>query len=425
MTTVTRPHPAERPRVSAHVSFLPRARMRFILALLSCVALAAPLIGGHRTAFSQDPNQGDYIELPADESQRNERFKISQIMRAGEFADDAEQQRVRSYYWDYRFPIWTHEDQLANLPALRKQLRNDLRTAQTGPPHEYLNQLAMDFMSKMAGADRVRPAARVNAALMIGELNQVEVVRPGDLPTPLPAALPVLLKMLQDAEQLSAVRAAALVGIRYHAEYGQLSENARNAVAEAALEVVRTKAPPPGDSVEGHMWMRARAAEVLGQLGTSGSDGEVVKVLTEAIANSENDSLLRCAAADALGRLNYAGGDNIDVAAAVAAVRGLAADVIQAELQAYQEDPETFSRRRAKAGLVCARTALTGDPDDPQVGGLAAAPAQQAARQLLQEVSGPVTQAAEVFDQSRVDDSTIVETLQDALAKLNTDETGS
>ena len=65
---------------------------------------------------------------------------------------------------------------VTNLPKERKDFRNNhLRNRSGTAPdvHDHLNELVLDFMKKLVAGD-FHPAVRVNAMLMIGELNRVE-----------------------------------------------------------------------------------------------------------------------------------------------------------------------------------------------------------------------------------------------------------
>jgi len=368
----------------------------------------------------EEEDEQQYIELPVDESKKNDRFKVAQILRGGQTSEE-EQQIVRDYYLNYRFPEWTLKKSRSQLPRLRQNLRNDLRTAETGPAHDYLNALALDFMTKMAAAERVHPAARVNAMLMVGELNQVEANSPGDLPTPLPEALPALMQSLDAPDLPDSVRAAALVGLQYHVRFGQLADADRDAIVQRMGALASTTEPPAGRSAQGHAWMRTKAAEILGDLRAPGDQGVVARALADMVANSDNPMLLRCTAAQALARLDYAGQSGVDAGAIADALAGLAADAIREATTRYQEDPERFVRRYLKYRLLCAQLGLVGNPEDSGMQGIASA-ATGPAREAVGRYADALTQASELFDDRRMEDGTLIERLQQVLQQLTPEQ---
>ena len=107
-------------------------------------------------------------------------------------------------------------------------------------------------MQKLA-AGNYHPAVRVNAMLMIGDLNRVE-----QPPTPLPEALTVMIAAVQSDQLSDAVRATAMVGIKRHVAAGISEEDARKTLTAAMLKIVGCRParrrrprrprvdPPPG-----------------------------------------------------------------------------------------------------------------------------------------------------------------------------------
>jgi hypothetical protein len=403
--------------------------------------------------------QRDYLELPIEEGLKDQRFEVRRILREGQFANDQERELVKRYYWNYRFPNWTRKDNQNRLPKMRQDLRNDLRTAGSGAPHSFLNQQILDYMAKMASSERVHPAPRVNAILMIGELNQVEAARPGAIPTPLPDALPVLVRTLQNDDLPEALKAAALVGIDYQVRFGQLGDDARAALRRQMTELLTAAAPPAGRSAAGHRWMRARAAEILGHLRGPGENGTVAQALGQVVADRGASMMVRCAAAEALGGLDYADIEGLDTTPMANALASLAVDAIREEALRYQEDVQreeeeaearlndprrrrtgfmempgerfedeeedesykAFSRSRLKHRLRCVEIGLVGDSEDPNVQGIVAA-SSDAAAERVNGIGQLVGQAVGLFDDRRTEDGTIVEQLQGIVNQLAADE---
>lgn len=355
-----------------------------------------------------------YLVLQVDEDQRRERFNVMAMLRNRKF-EPGEEERFEAYYRRYFLPRWTQPANRASLPLLRRELRNNLLSGRTGPPHKRLQAVILDYLGKMASAN-VHPAARVNAMLMIGELNAEEPLRAGDTPTPLPAALPVLLQALGDDEQIDPVKVAALVGIIRYTQFGQLTPEATSAVQQAMIRLTQSPGAP-ARSPEGHAWMRAQAAKALGLLGSVGRNAEVPRLLTNLVADRQLDMLVRCRAATALGQLNYTGADGLSAAQPIAALGRLAADAIRADTDHFDEDPNGFSRRRVKARLVAVLQGLAGDEDEPSQGiaPLVGAADEKATYDSLRE---QIEKLSALFDDRQSGDAEIVQALRASLAGL-------
>jgi len=370
--------------------------------------------------FSQgQQSRGPYIVPPVDEKLQGERFEISRMLRNQRFENDEEREKFRRYYLKFALPRWAQPKNHDKLPVLRKELRNELRTGQSGEPHDLLNSMVLAFMQKVGTHPRVHPAVRVNALLMIGELNRVEVVRPGDLPVPLPEALPVLIQTLGANDQPEAVRAAAMVGLRYHAEFGELSAEARSTMLRTMLALVGSNQPPAEMSPDGFLWLRTRATQVLGLIGTAGENGSVARRVAALLADAEEPMMLRCAAAEALGRINYAGTSNIDVMAFAGALAGFAADAIREELEGMDKDLPTLERSRIKHRLLCAEYGLVGDEEDSAINGIVKAASTPDARAAIERYAEPIAQGIDVVDDKRMEIDEMAKQLEALLGQLN------
>ena len=108
------------------------------------------------------------------------------------------------YYDKYALARWTI-DKPHELANFRKELSTDLRMAavRDANVHQELGSKILAYMGKLVQGN-LHPAVRVNAMLMIGELNATEDRKS---PAPLPAALTDhLLPAVSDARQPDAVR---------------------------------------------------------------------------------------------------------------------------------------------------------------------------------------------------------------------------
>lgn len=275
-----------------------------------------------------------YIVDKVDEGQKKNRTEVTlRILRAPNFGP-GQQEVFDTYYTDYVLARWSNwEDYAASLEGFRKEVRTDLLNAKSGPIHDHLNSLVLDYM-KVRATGHYHPATRFNAMLMIGELNGVEARKS---PVPLPAALPVLVSALGDPQQIDAVKVGALVGVLRHLELGAIkAPDDVKAVGDAALAVAGSKRPP-GRSADGHAWMRKLAAEVLGGLGAVGDKGVVATTLAGMVAEAATPFYARCSAAEALGKLTYPADAGLDASKFSVPLGRLAVDACTAEAKAQAE----------------------------------------------------------------------------------------
>lgn len=243
-----------------------------------------------------------YIQLRARE--------ILGLLSSGNVPPDKEAV-FREYYEQYAFARWTWPENFGKLPEFRRELRNELLTARGKPIHGQLRQLAFDTLSRFARDEGgpYHPAVRVSAVLAIADLNAQESVNPKDQPVvPLPEAAALLVDLLKQDNLPDAVLAAVLVGLRRHAFLGIADQQlVDNDLLPRLLTIAGTKVPPPGRSLEGHQWIRARAIDVLGLLGSPGQNGEVPQLLVNLVAVNEESPIVRRAAARALGLVDCSG----------------------------------------------------------------------------------------------------------------------
>ena len=294
-----------------------------------------------------------YVPMEVNEGYRTKRMDIQRMLRDGNIPPD-QQAVFDDYYRKYALARWADPYQLPvlekkpefNLPDCRRDLRNDLKTAKSGPAHDQLTALALDFLGTLAKDPNRHRASRVNAMLAVAELNAVESLRATDDPVPLPAALPVLLEAVKDPSQPDAVRIVALIGVFRHAVLGIDDAQFRDTqVSPEMLTVAQSKATS-GRSVDGHAWIRARAIDTLGALRDLGPENAVVKALAAIVADRGDHLLPRSAAAGALGNLDYPANPGLDPSGLATGLGQLAADACTAELARMDEEDRLKQRKK-------------------------------------------------------------------------------
>lgn len=330
------------------------------------------------------PTLPSYLELSSDDSLAKQAATVQRILRDGNFTAVANaQQLLQDYYEKYFFPSWTKSSNRSRLQQLRSQLIvSDLGNAARsgGPPRDLLVQIAFRTLRDYAQNAQLDPAVRVSAVLAIGELNERERPTGGGMqpPTPLAAALPFLLSLLQDTNQPDAIRLAALVGLERHSACGIADANLRDQqVIPLLRQLAGDKTPPANRDSKIHEWFRVRAIDALAATRQPGANGENVNLLVGFVADDKEAPRVRLAAATALGNLDYSQAQGVAPLSVVQALGKMVLELCVADIQAASQAgswSKLESRRIAhyvgcaQQGIRGVRTMLTGKPEDQVVG---------------------------------------------------------
>ncbi|MEE8450905.1 MAG: hypothetical protein V3R99_03290 [Thermoguttaceae bacterium] len=330
----------------------PTVRSIGLLAVLFSVGFAPC------SALGQPAPGGGYIVDPVDVTQLQNKSKVSAILRKGTFGA-GEQDMFDKYYETYALARWSDPKTRHLLTTFRRDLDRDLRTAKRGSAYNHLRDLILTRFTTTASQNYHR-AVRVNAMLMIGELNEAEPAKLAENPVPHAAALQtVLLPAIQAATQPDAVKVAAMAGIARHARLGAPMPPS----VQTEMITLVTSETAPGPSADGRAWMRVQAARVLGAMGSLGTDGVVPNAIARMVADEPLRLAARCAAARALGELKYGGAGWRSAGVTVLSLRQLALDACDAE-------KDGVLRRRLASHLSSISTGLGGNPNDPTENGI-------------------------------------------------------
>ncbi len=300
-------------------------------------------------------------DTPQDKKQRNDLdVRKEAILRGSEaFDSDATKKFLGDYYSRYFFALLTHPENIGDWPKTRVNLTRTLAATNLQTPpllqvHDFLVEAIYQAMLPLIRGN-YHPAVRCNAMLLLGSLNSQDALFVGDAKrpaVPLIQSLKVMLDELANPQQIDGVRAAALVGILRHVEIDRQLENvpgaqrrlvgnnAENLIADAMLKLVNEKQAPEGRSQSGHDWMRRRAVEILGYLGSPGQNNSVLTGLDGLLTDNKAPVALRCSAAEAMGRVRLPANANIKVAEAAKKLAVVAVFACQREIQRV-EDQET------------------------------------------------------------------------------------
>lgn len=300
--------------------------------------------------------------------------EISAALRSGQIGD----QQAFDDFLNLRIAEFTWAVNDARLVDVRKNFRNQIARQATGAARDRVNQTTLRRMREMAEDAAYSPAARSNAVLLIGELNERDPApgTPGN-PTALPAALPVLLDFIKTENSRSDVEDAlalnALVGVSRHVAIGINDADMQRRIGAALLGVMRGADRPSHRPLEAHAYLRTRAALILAELGAPpGENGpaEALDALMRMVADHEAPVWMRYYAARGVGAINLQGVRDANFS--------LAAHLL-AEL--VVQTAEKFEvRREKKAYGALLLEALDGRPanSDPPRGLVRTAPQDQA-----------------------------------------------
>lgn len=283
-----------------------------------------------------------------------------------------------------------------NRPQIDRVVRRKLRDLQnvTDNPatFEQFTKLTADFMLKLARNDRKEPIVRVNAALLVGELNDDSKKRPW------PGSLAPLVAIVADGALSPEVRIAAAAGLQRHADAArQAGDSALTACAEKIAPLMTPLlSPPAGIDRAAADWLAGRGLTILRSL--AGADPAGVATAAAVLHDDARplDLRIRSASVVASGKAK-----DLDAAKVVASVDSIARRLLEEELRAADEQrpaagkpaaepPAPPGRRQAARRLSWALAtladALFGEDTTGGVASLLAEPeaAKDLARRLRQ-----------------------------------------
>jgi hypothetical protein len=320
------------------------------------------------------------------------RLKVNSMLNAGNFNTD---RASADEFLDLRMQLFQVEGNHVELVKLRNEMKLELRRAHMADSKSAINEMNAFYLQKfqeLAFGPQTAPVVRVNAMLMIGDLNEKEFDYTGKQPpVPLPAAIPVMLKAITDPQVQEAVRGTAFVGLLRHAELGVADKQVvEKQLIPALLAVAQAKQPPANASADAHVWMRRRAVEAIAALKLPGKPAEDPVKTLQAIAADKTEPLpLRCEAARALGQFAYSapGPD----AATIKSLGKLVVEVSQEDMQI----------RGLRYYLQCVQIAFNGpegQPADQPKRGIAASLAPGDSKKLADGIVQKLTELQTVIE---------------------------
>jgi hypothetical protein len=281
---------------------------------LASIGLAACLAGCLAPRASAQ-GYDSWSKVEAAEETRD----YGQQIRDGKF-EAAQQNYVRSIV----LPQLALPGNRTSIVQVRQRIRDLLTRGATAPKvFDSANGLARDFMVALARDEAAEPILRVNAMLLVGELQAADRKPWAGSVEPLAAAA-------ADGKLPLAVRIAALSGLSRQVAEGRADGGFVQTVGPA-LEQIVTR-PPAGDPA-GSGWLVGQAIEILGLLGSSPA---ATAAMVGILADDKADLDLRIRAAAAVGR-QAKPADSLDAAAVTGTLRSVARLGLERDLAAAQD----------------------------------------------------------------------------------------
>lgn len=275
-----------------------RIQVGLFSAVLVCLAFATG-------ASAQQPAP----TFPYDsQANRPGKLILQNAVKSQELPTGQNLKKMEDFIVLYSLPQLTLAVNLKRLPETRDLIRRDLYNPKVGagPAINLFNEKAMATLTKMLNpAYKHKPVVRYNVVILIGELDQVVGKKGTRKAVPYTPALAMLTKWTRHAKVDDFLKVAALRGVLRHAEAGIRNNQEAGKVQVEMLALLGEKVPT-GRSPKVHAWMRRRAADVLGAMGSNGKGDLVAKTLVSVMRNAAEPLLVRGTVAAALGQLPLA-----------------------------------------------------------------------------------------------------------------------
>ncbi len=249
---------------------------------------------------------------------------------------------------------------LDDLPKLRRDIKNLLLLAKSGPAHDRVNALVYDVLAKVLRSSYPdhEAAIKYNALLLLGDLNEDD--QPGK-PKPWSKPFPVLLKVVQSPKFKDYMKTAALVGIERYAVLGAIPADNVADVTKVLVDLVNQQDPPAGRDPAAHQYLRRCAGEILAFIGRPGPGNCVVKALENVAVDPKARPTLRCEMAQFLGQLKYPPAAKVDLQQLANGLGHQTIEVCKQELDAAKAANRAPRRRMIVYSLASTMVAVGGN----------------------------------------------------------------
>ena len=231
------------------------------------------------------------------------------MLRTGVVTDP----RLFDAVYQWRCSQFTWHGKVNEAADLRQRLKADLRSAERAAKpdaHDRLTGLLLKSLAAIAKGADYHPTARLNALLLLGDLNARTGSGASAKYVPHPDALTHLLAAADRAASPvngvdDALRTAALHSLVRHGKDCGAESAARPTILKAALAIASNSEIPTGREKEVHAWIQRRAVNVVEatlRTGLSDLDKQASSLLQAMIGDRGLPLKVRLDASRAFGR---------------------------------------------------------------------------------------------------------------------------
>lgn len=277
------------------------------------LAVAAAVVAGGRA--EAEPKYVGWTKVEASREIR----ELKEKLKEGGQPDDA----ARGFLADTVLPQLALDENRSLIETTRRRIR-EVVLADIGDDKAFgdLSQAMADFMTALARDDGAEQVVRVNAMLLVGELKAKDG-------RPWPGAEPALAAAAADKALPDAVRIAAVAGIARHVEKGVVGEAGET--LRPAITAILEQGEAGVEGVE-EEWLVGRALAMVPVL-VKPLPAKLAATIAALVADDSRSVDVRVRAVAALGAATDATAQ-VDTAAVVAQIRGLAVGILEGEEKA-------------------------------------------------------------------------------------------
>ncbi|MDA7873545.1 hypothetical protein N9B17_00120 [Rhodopirellula sp.] len=286
-----------------------KSHMRLMFALLVILVMLCLYAVQVSAQENEAAANAAYKSVPMHEGFAKEGMEASVIAAAKSYCagGNTNVNLVQAYFRRYVPAKMTGPDAMKELTPLMKDVNTLLARSQRSKP--YLGKAVADIllppMTALAKGN-YHPAARINAALVLGRLDSTPADAAGRVPpTPYMAALQPLVEVYRDETNVDGLRVAALLGLQRQVGLGfkQIPPAGKVQLRTMMTELLDSKTPVNRtDKV--HAYVQRYAVDILQQLGSSEDDGKQLGVKLIGISTApEKQELIALYSASKIGAL--------------------------------------------------------------------------------------------------------------------------
>ncbi len=281
------------------------------------------------------------------------------------------------YYKGWLFPSMTQidDESLSKLGDLRDELLGQIRETPNDSAirKHMLDELVLPYFTQVVSDSGYHPAVRLNAVLIIGNLNRRDGSRNVEPSLPMDASLRILVNLANAADTPPYLKIGALSGILRHAIIdGQMKTPVlENALREQAIQLaisVLDATPSGADGTtltDEQYWMKRQAAQILGKFRVPGADGKAVASLRKILDDQTAPLWLAADAIEAYGNIRFASPEQADVANVVKSIGMIVSRFFKADIQSIDDYVAAIKENR----MIATRSTETDKPEAASTSG--------------------------------------------------------